>query len=196
MTLRKRVMLNPQASRPALSRQPLVEKGVVVSHPKGTNRANVRLGEDDRRVIRKVVVPNDMLLNQDDQVIMCQTPGEEGWVILAAFNATRENGLEIGDVGRHLISPAPLSAVALTGVGVAFDWYTWTDFVTCFEFQWNTVPGIGGESGPGTIVYTWQNQWIVPSAVTIYARVRVIYVSEKTDGTLYGPWAGWSSATP
>ena len=187
--MRRRIISSPDDNRELLDRTPVFEIGVCITHPPGSNRADIRLGDRDTKVIRKVIVPNRMRVRTGDNVVITKMPGVDSWLALNCYDTTRESGRNQGDVGTFLQMPESLAAANDGNI------YVWTWYVNCwtvpilYHLQVNTSP----ISVDATEHRTWQNQWTEISVNPLYARVRAMYISPYTDGFYYGPWTSWVS---
>jgi hypothetical protein len=166
---------------------------VVATHP-GSNRVSVRLADGPGRVLKRVLLPDNLLLSADDRVLVCRTQSEIPWMVVARVQTTDEYGLLAGKAAnQNQLHPPENFAVTGYYGAVLATWDAWPGAALCWEVQWTS-----SEEEYDGLTYTCggMHLQLVTDNSVLYMRVRAILYDTDEMLAFASAWSGWLGARP
>ena len=195
--MRQSVHLSMQAQRP--SAPPFgtarMEIAVVVAPQPGSNRVSVRLAGSSGRVLRHVLMPDNLLLSTDDRVLICRTQSEQGWMVVARVQTTDEYGLLAGrKANQNQLHPPENFAVNGYYGAILATWDAWPGAALTWEVQWCSEPTDYYDG----YTYTGGGMHFQLHAenTLLYLKVRAIQYDMDEMRAFASAWTAWKGARP
>lgn len=176
---------------------PSVTVGKVADVNPATGKLTIRLTNQSGQTLRDVFIPEDVVLQSGDRVLMVRPNDGSGWMAVTKVIDHREYGLKYSQMHWERERHPPNNLTPNSGIGfIAFGWDAWPGDAVCWEVQHNESASESGASR----MYTLGSYYLYVSSSpereeTRYVRVRAVRYDVKRNLCFYSRWGEWTDGT-
>jgi hypothetical protein len=172
-----------------------MEMATVVTHLPGSNVASIRLAGTHGRVIKRVAVPAEAVLNADDRVLVAHCQSEATWIVVTRVQTTEEYGLyQSTKAAKNALHPPDNFAVSSLAGAVLATWDCWPGSALAFEVQYTAVDD--GEYDGYSYTYGGMYLHLQESQSKVWLRARAVRYDMEAYQAFASAWTAWTGARP